>query len=594
MEELLIRYEDKLRELQAGLLHARSCSTVAEVIIAISAALFLMLSLFAVRQQLSLLWLSLPVPFAAASAQRFRYCRHSRNRIFRLQGFYGRSVQRLQDNWARNGTDGTEFCESAHAYARDLSIFGEGSLFELLCTVRTAIGQRGLAEYLLRTPALEETLLRQEAIRELTERADLREGVALLGEFEFVQSKRETFDEWLHSPGLPHSRAMRVMTLTTSTALASMVLIGFTTTLVPWSTLALWLVPMVAFQSIIGLLFRDRVNRTLSWLHPVSVEAQVLRQGLRLLEDQQFQSVKLRNLAERARNSSRSVGRLERLLTGLNERNKPWFYGPCLLLLFGTQVCMAIEAWRTRHGAALRIWLDAWAEFEALNALATYAYENPENTFPEFTREWAKFEAENLGNPLLPRLSCIPNDIWLSEGLRFYILSGSNMSGKSTLLRAIGLNAVLAFAGAPVRARSLRLAQLSVWASMSVVDSLLDGKSKFLAEVDRLRQTLEASEGGRPVLFLVDEIFSGTNSRDRRLAAEAVVRTLVDRGAIGVLSTHDIALTEIAAAGELRGMNVHMGSRGAGDPMDFDYRLKQGVTKETNALAIARMAGVPV
>ena len=514
--------------------------------------------------------------------------------MFRLQGFYGRAIQRLKDNWARNGADGSEFCESAHAYARDLNIFGEGSLFELLCTVRTAIGQRGLAEYLLRTPALEETLLRQEAIRELKDQTDLREAVALLGEFEFLQSKRETFDEWLRLPALSLSTPMRLVALITSTALASMVLIGFATSLVPWSVLVMWIIPIVALQSIIGLLFHDRVNRMLSFIQPLSVEVHVLRQGLRLLEAQQFRSVKLRHLAERVRRSSRSVRTLERLLNTLGERNKPWFYGPSLFLLFGTQVCMAIEAWRNEHGAALRIWLDVWAEFEALNALATYAYENPTNMFPEFTRDGAKFEAEDLGNPLLSRLSCIRNDIQLNEGLQFYILSGSNISGKSTLLRAIGLNAVLAFAGAPVRAKSLRLAQLSVWASMSVVDSLLDGKSKFMAEIDRLRQTLEAAEGGKTVLFLVDEIFSGTNSPDRRIAAEAVVRTLVSRGAIGALSTHDIALTEIAAKTELRGMNVHMGSRGAGDPMDFDYRLKQGVTNESNAVAIARMAGVPV
>jgi len=167
------------------------------------------------------------------------------------------------------------------------------------------------------------------------------------------------------------------------------------------------------------------------------------------------------------------------------------------------------------------------------------------------------------------------------------------MSGKSTLLRTIGLNAVLSFAGAPVRARALRLSGFSIFASLSIVDSLLNGKSKFLAEVDRLRRAIEAA-ANRPVLFLVDEIFSGTNSRDRRIAAEAVVRTLMDRGAIGVLSTHDLALTEIANAEGLRGVNVHMGSRDGTDPMDFDYRLKPGVTNEANALAIARMAGVPV
>jgi hypothetical protein len=593
VEQLLIQYEGHLRELQAGLLHARSGNTVATFVFAASAALFLMLGVFAMRQQLSFLWLSLPLPVAAASTQRIRRYRHSRNRMFRLQEFYGRAVRRLKDNWARNGSDGGEFCESAHAYSRDLNIFGEGSLFELLCTVRTAIGQRRLAEYLLKAPSLEETLLRQEAIRELKDRADLRESIALLGEFEFLQSKRETFDEWLHSPALSVSKPVRVLILATSTALASMVLIGFATSLIPWSTLAIWIVPILAIHAIIGLLYRDSVNRMLGCLHTVSTEVQVLRQGLRLLEAQHFRSVKLRNLAERIRNSSRSVRKLERLLNGLGERNKPWFYGPSLSLLFATQMCMAIEAWRTEHGDSLRLWLDAWAEFAALNALATYAYENPTNTFPEFTKEGARFEAEDLGNPLLSRLSCIPNDVQLNESRQFYVLSGSNMSGKSTLLRAIGLNAVLAFAGAPVRAKSLRLAHLAVWASISVTDSMLDGKSKFLAEMDRLRQTLEAAEGGKPVLFLVDEIFSGTNSPDRRIAAEAVVRTLISRGAIGALSTHDIALTEITAKTELRGMNVHMASRGAGDPMDFDYRLKPGVTNESNALAIARMAGVP-
>jgi DNA mismatch repair ATPase MutS len=168
------------------------------------------------------------------------------------------------------------------------------------------------------------------------------------------------------------------------------------------------------------------------------------------------------------------------------------------------------------------------------------------------------------------------------------------MSGKSTFLRAIGLNAVLAFAGAPVRAHALRLSGLSIVASMSLVDSLLNGKSKFMAEVDRLRQAIESAAQDRPVLFLVDEIFSGTNSRDRRIAAESVVRTLVNRGAIGALSTHDLALTEIASTEGMCGVNVHMGSRDERDPMDFDYRLKPGITQEANALAIARMAGVPV
>jgi DNA mismatch repair ATPase MutS len=264
------------------------------------------------------------------------------------------------------------------------------------------------------------------------------------------------------------------------------------------------------------------------------------------------------------------------------------------LLLGGTQLCIFIEQWRIDYGKALRIWLDAWAEFEALNALAAYSYEHPENVYPEFSSIDTCFEARGLGHPLLPHASCVVNDVELSKTSPFYVISGSNMSGKSTLLRSIGLNAVLAFAGAPVCARSLRLSHLSIFASLSIVDSLLTGRSKFLAEVDRLRLAIEATAQNKSVLFLIDEIFGGTNSRDRRVAAESVVRTLVGRGAIGVFSTHDLALTEIANAEGMRGVNVHMGSRDGRDPMDFDYRLKPGVTTEANALSIARMAGVPV
>jgi DNA mismatch repair ATPase MutS len=294
------------------------------------------------------------------------------------------------------------------------------------------------------------------------------------------------------------------------------------------------------------------------------------------------------------RNSSDAIRKLERLLDALAQRDKEWFYAPSRYFLIGTQLCMAIEQWRREHAESLRIWLQAWGEFEALNALAAYGFENPDNTFPELADGGACFEAREMGHPLLSHASCIANDVELNSSVPFYVISGSNMSGKSTLLRAIGLNAVLAFAGAPVRAGYLRLSGLWVVASMSIVDSLLNGKSKFLAEVERLRQAIGSAVENKSVLFLVDEIFSGTNSRDRRIAAEAVVRTLVKKGAIGALSTHDLSLTEIASADGLCGVNVHMGSRDERDPMDFDYRLKLGVTRESNALAIARLAGVPI
>lgn len=593
MKNVLNQYEDRLSELQEGMAQAQSSHAWHASILTVSLGLFLSLSFYAFRQHASFLWPFLPIPIAAVFGRRLLRDRESRHRIWRLKCFYERALGRVKGNWARSGVSGAAFSDPDHVYATDLHIFGDGSLFELLCIARTSVGQRGLANYLLEAPALEEACSRQEAVRELLGRMGLREHVAILGQFEFFESHQGTFEEWLNSPKLSYARHLPFMAAVTSGLLAGIVLVGLLG-IIPWTNVAFCISPLIAFHVVVGSFFRSRINQMLGWLRPLSLETRVLREGLDLLEGEQFRSAKLRQLAEDVRYSSASIRKLQRLMDALEQRNKEWFYAISRLLLVGTQLGMAVEQWRSEYGEALKIWLQAWAEFEALNALASYGYENPDNTFPEFVSSEACFKADDLGHPLLPNSSCVVNDVDLNRESPFYVVSGSNMSGKSTLLRSIGLNAVLAFAGAPVRARALRLSELSTFASLSIVDSLLNGKSKFLAEVDRLRQAIEAASQEKPVLFLVDEIFSGTNSRDRRIAAEAVVRTLVSRGAIGALSTHDLALTEIANSGGMRGVNLHMGSRDERDPMDFDYRLKPGVTQEANALAIARMAGVPV
>jgi hypothetical protein len=595
VDEVLLQYKARLHELEEDVGGARMRQGLAGAVSAIAFGLIVVFGLWAINQQMPWPWALAPIPVVIASARLYRKYRDARYRLWRLTCFCERAIQRVQGNWAGSGVSGEEFVRADHVYAQDLNVAGEGSLFELLCVAKTSIGRQGLAHYLLDAAAPEETLLRQEAVRELKDRVDLREKVATLGELESAESQWRTFEDWLNSGAFRFAKPLPVVAGITASAL--LVALIFVLVMGPllWSRIEPWLILLVSFQAVIGLVYRTKVNRRHDLVRPVAAETPVLREGLRMLEEQEFHSVKLRHLVAQVRHASRSVRELEWLLLALNERHNPFFYAPSLLLLAGTQLCIAIEKWRNRHGAALRIWLKAWAEFEALNALAAYAYENPENTFPVFSNEPACMQARGLGHPLLPHDACVLNDVDLNQESRFYVLSGSNMSGKSTLLRAIGLNAVLAFAGAPVRAQALRLSSgLSVFASIAVVDSLLNGKSKFQAEVDRLRQTIEFALEDRPVLFLVDEIFSGTNSRDRRTAAEAIVRTLVGRGAIGVLSTHDLALTEIAGTDGLRGLNVHMGSRDGIDPMDFDYRLKPGVTQESNALAIARMSGVPV
>jgi DNA mismatch repair ATPase MutS len=243
----------------------------------------------------------------------------------------------------------------------------------------------------------------------------------------------------------------------------------------------------------------------------------------------------------------------------------------------------------------MRGWLDAIGQFEALNSIAGYAYEHPDDPFPVLVDEPdALFEATGLGHPLLPDETCVRNDVQLGNDLRVWLVSGSNMSGKSTFIRAVGLNAVLAWAGAPVRARSLRISRLTVCAAIQIEDSLEDGQSRFSAEVLRLRRIMDLAAGSTNVLFLLDEVLSGTNSRDRRIGAGMIVRYLVDHGGIGFVTTHDHSLTEIADTLHPRSRNVYFEDSFDSGKMSFDYKVRAGVLTRSNALALMRSMGIEV
>jgi DNA mismatch repair ATPase MutS len=226
--------------------------------------------------------------------------------------------------------------------------------------------------------------------------------------------------------------------------------------------------------------------------------------------------------------------------------------------------------------------------------VAGYAYEHPSDPFPEIVEQGPLFDASGLGHPLLPSSACVRNDLRLDGGRLLLLISGSNMSGKSTLLRAVGVNVVLALAGAPVRAEALRVSPVSLGASIRINDSLEAGRSRFYAEITRLRQLMEIARDRPPLLFLLDEILHGTNSGDRRTGAEAVVKGLLDRGGLGLVTTHDLALAGIAEALAPRARNVHFEDHLEGGRMAFDYRLKDGVVRKSNALALMRAVGLDV
>jgi DNA mismatch repair ATPase MutS len=316
------------------------------------------------------------------------------------------------------------------------------------------------------------------------------------------------------------------------------------------------------------------------------------------LEAERFASARLAalraELDSEGEPPSRRIARLHALMGLVDSRDHFLLrlLGP--LLLWDLHLMYAIERWRQTSQPAVRRWLVAVGEIEALSSLAGYRYEHPDDVFPEIIAGPPSIEGEALGHPLLQQAVTVPNDVSLTGELRVLVVSGSNMSGKSTLLRTVGINAVLAQAGAPVRARRLRMTPLEIGTSIHVHDSLLAGVSRFYAEITRLGAIMRRATEAPPLLFLIDELLHGTNSHDRRIGAEAIVRGLVERGAIGLVTTHDLALAHVADALGARGANVHFADDLENGHMHFDYRIRPGVVQKSNALELMRSVGLDV
>jgi DNA mismatch repair ATPase MutS len=327
-------------------------------------------------------------------------------------------------------------------------------------------------------------------------------------------------------------------------------------------------------------------------------ELGLISEVLVLIEGERFQSpllVSLRgSLAAEGAPPSRRLAQLKRLIEYLDSRDNVFVRVAEIFILWTPHLAVRVEQWRRRSGTAVRRWLAAVGEIEALASLASHAFEHPQDPFPEFSEESPLLEAVEIGHPLIPESKLVRNSVSLGGDLRLLVVSGSNMSGKSTLLRTLGVNVVLAQAGAPVRAARLRLSPLAVGASIRVNDSLQGGISRFYAEILRLRQILDQTAGARPVLFLIDEFLHGTNSHDRRIGAEALVRGLVERGAMGLITTHDLALAGIADTLGERARNVHFEDRIEDGKVLFDYRMQPGVVRKSNAIELMRSVGLEI
>ena len=522
-------------------------------------------------------------------------------RVFRRQALakrgiahYRAGLDRLQDRWQGGRPNGERFRDPAHLYADDLDILGEGSLFQRLCSARTLVGEETLAAWLLQRADLDVVARRQQAVGRLQVMVDLRERLGLLdAEIRDGLDQRQ-LRTWAAEPASPLGKAVLILAAllalcTASSLVYCLVLDGPVT----WFLICL-LLHLVFWYALSRRVLQEKrsVGRADFGLRILSEVLEILEESP--LDDGYFERFQA-DLKNDVSRPSREIRRLRRLFQGLSNALSNQFWAPiAFLLCLPVYYFHQIEQWRQRAAEKIPVWLDAVGEFEALVALAEYAYENPSDPFPELTEQGPCFEAEQIGHPLLPLKQTVFNDVALNSGQVLLVISGSNMSGKSTLLRSVGTNAVLAWAGGPVRAKSLKLSPHNLATAMRIHDSLLQGESLFYAVISRLGAVLKKSEQPPRLLFLLDEILQGTNSHDRRIGAAQIISQLLERGAIGLVTTHDLALTDIVQQWQDRAANFHFEDHLVDSRMTFDYVMRPGVVRKSNALELMRMVGIDI
>ena len=524
--------------------------------------------------------------------------------------YYEDGLARIDDAWIGRRPAREPLRDESHLYAADLDLFGEASLFELLSTARTDAGDETLADWLCDPADREEILARQEAVEELRNGIDLREDLATLGADSRATLHPNRVRAWAETAATLGGRHFRLLAMIISVVIWS----ALAGVLVNGSNGAwLFFYGTLVVAGGFGMFYRRRVRAIAASVDEQRSDFELLRRILTRLEREEFRSARLvairSSLDAGGLPPSRQLARFARLADLFDWRRGEMvlvllilaMFQPAALilpfsfLLWSTQMAFAVEGWRETCGVTIHRWVSAVGELEALSSLAGYAYEHPSDPFPEIVAEQsAVFDGEGLGHPLIPDARGVRNSVQLGAEPQLLVVSGSNMSGKSTLLRTVGVNAAMALAGAPVRARRLRLSVVAIGATLRIQDSLQAGASRFYNEIKRIRLIMDLTGGEHPALFLLDEVLHGTNSHDRALGAEAIVRGLINRGAIGLATTHDLALAAVAEKLSSRAANVHFEDDIRDGKVVFDYRMKPGVVQKSNALELMRAVGLEV
>jgi hypothetical protein len=519
-----------------------------------------------------------------------------------LRAINEEGLLRLARDWASLPLSSLPEPEDAdRPTARDLNLLGRASLGQLLGTAHSPPGKGALADWLLHPAPPEEIVRRQEAVAELAPEIDLRQQLEVRTRpMERARLDIEPFLRWaegepwlLRRPGLIWLfRALAV--LTPAAGLAAFL---------PGVPAAPFL--LLALVNITtGYLLAKRTFGTFDRVEAREGDFQRYAEALETIAMRPYSAGELRRIAaeltSRDRPAHAWMGLLRHRVDLSDVRHSAYLHLPLqAIFLWDFHALLLLEKWQRDAGREVRGWLAALGRFEALAALAVLKHEQPGWCFPEVDSGVDRFAARGLGHPLIADGQRVTNDVEIGPAGTFLLVTGSNMSGKSTLLRAIGVNAVLAQAGGPVCAAALRMPPVTLATSILVEDSLAEGVSFFMAELRRIQKVVTAADRadaeGRTLLYLLDEVLRGTNSYERQVAVRRVVLHLLRHGAIGAVSTHDLQLAEVE---ELKTpcVPVHFRERlhpGGDPPMTFDYVMRPGVATTVNALKLMELVGLP-
>jgi len=504
------------------------------------------------------------------------------------------SDELLRSKGSLDGFDlGQEFAYTEHPYHNDLDIFGNNSLFQLINRCTTFWGRKTLAEWLSSKARQEEILLRQESIKELSGEIDWLQKFQATGLHHESKADIGNFLKWLKSGQVISGSSFYKIVRFLGPVLMTLIFILVILSVITYH----WIFFGIVLNSLILLSILDRVKN----IHEQTTEAIKTLRSLEaliiLVEKEDFRSVKLKNLQsvylENTPKVSQRIGALNRILQNLDNRSNQTYHLFNVLFLLDLHYAIQAEKWKMDQPENVDAWFDAMGETEGLTSFAGMAFANPGYVFPQILRGEHILITKDMGHPLIPVKSRIPNDFSLEGQESIGMITGSNMAGKSTFLRTIGVNMVLALAGGPVCADTFKLTPSQIFSSMRTQDNLEENISSFYAELNRIKQLLQVTADNTPVFFLLDEILKGTNSHDRHLGAVSLVRQLTEENTSGLISTHDIDLAKEATEGR-NVSNYSFNSTIHGDEILFDYKLTPGICESFNASKLMKKMGIRI